>query len=190
MAQPTVPVADWTDAAVIDGYTISKADHALLRMTHYDIGDYDKARKDFNSRGAKSRPETVEATKQEFVRTKRALLDELLALRSATGQAAVPIGAGGEEQQSATANTELPASGAGSSDDHLSPEAKAAAAKAPKDKAPAAPEAEITACPACNTKVKGKRGLAAHKRRCGGPVHEGDAATAAGGENRRRRSLI
>ena len=83
----------------------------------------------------------------------------------------------GYEQPGADADTEPPASGAGSSTDHLRPAAKAAAAKAPKAKAPkakapAAPEAEVTACPACNTPVKGKRGLASHKRRCPGPGEE------------------
>ena len=86
MAQPTAPVADWTDAAVI-GYAIGKADHALLRMADYDTQEYDKARTTLRSSGPKNRPETVERLKQEHLRAKRALLVELMALRAATGQA-------------------------------------------------------------------------------------------------------
>ena len=86
MAQPTAPVADWTDAAVL-GYAIGKADHALLRLGDIDTQEYEETRKALKNTGAKNRPGTVEKLKQEHQRAKRALLVELMALRAATGQA-------------------------------------------------------------------------------------------------------
>ena len=85
MAQ-TAPVAEWTEEAVL-GYDVGRWDHAMLKMADFDIQDYERARKSFTSKGAKSRPETVERAKQEFLQAKRTLLVELMELRAATGQA-------------------------------------------------------------------------------------------------------
>ena len=83
--QPTAPVADWTDAAVVE-YAIGKADHAILRMAEYDTREYEKARTALKNTGAKNRPETIEKAKQALLRAKRPLLVELMALRAASGQ--------------------------------------------------------------------------------------------------------
>ena len=81
MTQPTTPVAEWTDEAVL-GCDIGKGDHALLRMADFDIQDYEKARKTFKGVGPKNRPETVERVKQEFMQAKRTLLTKLVELRA------------------------------------------------------------------------------------------------------------
>ena len=86
MTQPTAPVAEWTDEAVLD-YDVGRWDHALLRMADFDIKDYEKARKTFKGTGPKSRPETVERVKQEFIQAKRPLLTKLMELRAAAGKA-------------------------------------------------------------------------------------------------------
>ena len=86
MAQPTAPVAEWTDEAVL-GYDVGKKDHALLRMADIDIQDYEKARKMFRGSGARNRPETVEKLKQEFLQAKRPLLTKLMELRADAAKA-------------------------------------------------------------------------------------------------------
>ena len=81
MALPAAPVAEWTDEAVL-GYDVGKKDHALLRMADFDTQDYETARKLFRRTVPKSRPETVEKLKQEFLQAKRPLLTKLVELRA------------------------------------------------------------------------------------------------------------
>ena len=86
IAQPTVPVAEWTDEAVL-GYDVGRWDHALLKMADYDLQDYKKARHSFNNIQPKTRPETAERCQKEFLQSKRTLLTKLMELRAAAGKA-------------------------------------------------------------------------------------------------------
>ena len=85
MALPATPVAEWTDEAVL-GCVVSRRDHAMLRMADYDTHEYEKTRTALKNTGAKNRPDSVERVKQAFLRAKRPLLVELMALRAASGQ--------------------------------------------------------------------------------------------------------
>ena len=80
MALQTLP-AEWTDTAVMD-YVISKWDHSLLKMAEFDTQVYINARKDFKCREVKSRPETVERSKQEYLQAKLTMLTKLVELRA------------------------------------------------------------------------------------------------------------
>ena len=53
----------------------------MLRMADYDTQEYEKTRTALKNTGAKNRPETVERAKQAFLRAKRPLLVELIAVR-------------------------------------------------------------------------------------------------------------
>ena len=63
-------------------YVISQWDHSLLKMAEFDTQVYINARKDFKCREAKSRPETVERSKQEYLQAKRTMLTKLVELRA------------------------------------------------------------------------------------------------------------
>ena len=63
-------------------YVIRKWDHSLLKMAEFDTQVYINARKDFKCGGAKSRPETVESSKQEYLQAKRTRLTKLVELRA------------------------------------------------------------------------------------------------------------
>ena len=63
-------------------FVLSKWDHSLLKTAEYDTQVYINALKDFQSRGAKSRPETVERSKQEYLQAKRTMLTKLVELRA------------------------------------------------------------------------------------------------------------
>ena len=107
MALPAAPVAEWTDEAVL-GYAVGKGDHALLRMADFDIRDYEKTRKALKGTWSRSKPETVERLKQEFLQAKRPLLSKLVELRAnlakawreelRTASAAISIATGDSEK--------------------------------------------------------------------------------------------
>ena len=63
-------------------FVLSKWDHSLLKTAEYDTQVYINARRDFHGRGAKSRPETVERSKQEYLQAKRTMLTKLVELRA------------------------------------------------------------------------------------------------------------
>ena len=86
MAQPTAPISEWTDEAVLE-YDVGRWDHALLRMAAFGLQDYEKARKSFKNIQARTKAETAERCRKERLQAKRALLTKLMELRDGAAKA-------------------------------------------------------------------------------------------------------
>ena len=82
----SVPVRDWTNAAVLE-YRLLRWDYQLLKTHHVPLADYDRTRDQFTRLNKGSKAETKTVHSENFLEQKRLLLTKLQELRAAAGQA-------------------------------------------------------------------------------------------------------